>query len=164
MVQSCTGNTSIIMGTDLISTSDPIQVDSFSATTIFSGGTNLIDIINDGDTFITGFTYDDANTLTIGTSDGIRFDSNISIISGITTTGDILPDIDNTVDVGTTITRFRNVNTVNGKSTYWESDTISATTITASTIHLGLDSANNIRIITADSSVLNNDCLGGGTY
>lgn len=79
--------------------------------------------------------------------------------SGITTSGDIIPTIDNTFNIGTPLKRFREVNTVSGTSSYWTSTTVSATTI-----NLGLDSSGNTRTITADNSILKNDCLEGGTY
>lgn len=124
---------------------------------IISATTELIPIV-------TGFTYNDANEFTITDSHGTAYTANFSVISGITTTGDILPQTDNTVDLGTTLKRFRNINTVKGESTLWVTDSLSATSITATTIDLGLDSQSNSRIITANTSILNNDCLDGSTY
>jgi hypothetical protein len=81
-------------------------------------------------------------------------------LSGITLSSDITPNIDNTINLGTTIKRFREINTVSGTSTIW-----SATTrIYTPEVNLGLDSSGNTRIITADSSVIQNDELFGGTF
>jgi hypothetical protein len=88
----------------------------------------------------------------------------MSIISGITTTGNIVPDLDGDVDLGTPTKRFRQINTLSGDSSYWKSTTISATTISATTINLGLDSSSNTRILNANTSILKNDCLEGGLY
>ena len=68
-----------------------------------SGGTNVVfnnpspneividvTIPPDTNTFVTGFTYDDSNNLTISRNDGIEFTTNIDIMSGLTINGDLL--------------------------------------------------------------------------
>ena len=123
------------------------------------------------DTFTTGFTYNNANTLTLSNNTGGTLTASINVMTGLTingqltadtinTTTSILPTQDITVNIGTPTNRFREVNTYSGTTTIW-----SATTIVYSpTLDLGLDSLGNSRILTADSSLLNNDILLGGSY
>lgn len=81
-------------------------------------------------------------------------------VSGITLHGDITPVTDNTINLGTPIKRFREINTVSGTTTVW-----SATTkIYTPELDLGLDSLGNQRTITANNSVIQNDELHGGTF
>ncbi len=47
-------------------------------------------ITPDTNTFVTGFTYDDSNNLTISRNDGTDFTTNIDIMSGLTIDGDLL--------------------------------------------------------------------------
>ena len=78
----------------------------------------------------------------------------------VNATTSILPTQDITVNIGTPTNRFREVNTYSGTTTIW-----SATTIVYSpTLDLGLDSLGNSRVLTANSSILNNDILLGGSY
>lgn len=87
-------------------------------------------------------------------------DSEIHLTSGATVfTQSIEPEVDNSISVGTQFKRFRDLNTFSGSSTYWSSTTISTTSI-----DLGLDSLGNSRILTADSSVMQNDTLNGGIF
>jgi hypothetical protein len=72
----------------------------------------------------------------------------------------IMPDIDGGIDVGSPLRRFREINTYSGTSTYWTA----TTSVTTPMLDLGLDSLGNPRQITADSSVIQNDTLFGGTY
>ena len=81
-------------------------------------------------------------------------------VSGITLHGDITPVTDNTVNLGTPIKRFRDINTVSGTTTIW-----SATTrVYTPELDLGLDSNNESRIITANNSIIQDDILNGGTF
>jgi len=81
-------------------------------------------------------------------------------VSGITLHGDITPVTDNTINFGTPIKRFRDINTVSGTTTVW-----SATTrVYTPELDLGLDSLGNSRIITANNSVIQDDILNGGTF
>ena len=88
-------------------------------------------------------------------------DSQINLYSGLTEFNtDIIPNVDNTIDVGSPVKRFRNINTVSGTSTVWTS-TIKVTT---PTLDLGNDSQGNLRQITANNSIIQDDSLLGGTY
>jgi len=78
----------------------------------------------------------------------------------INATTSILPTQDITVNIGTPTNRFREVNTYSGTTTIWSATTI----IYSPTLDLGLDSLGNSRILTANSSILNNDVLLGGSY
>lgn len=72
----------------------------------------------------------------------------------------IKPLIDGTIDVGVPSKRFRDINTISGTTTVWNA-TVSVTT---PTLNLGLDSLNNLRIINANNSIIQDDILLGGTY
>lgn len=131
---SCQGNISDINQTFII---EPIFVTGSSETVSACTGvyTNIL-ISCDGDAEII---LDNGQTL---------FNTNI------------VPIEDATIDLGIVGTRFRNINTVSGTSSVWTS----TTRITTPEVDLGLDSLGNLRILTADSSVLNNDVLFGGDY
>ncbi len=69
-VVSCSGDTTIFMGTGIISfdgnmyTNDELSASTINASTFYSGGTNLLNIINSGD--ITGGTFNNSSdTLTL---------------------------------------------------------------------------------------------------
>jgi hypothetical protein len=72
----------------------------------------------------------------------------------------IIPNIDNTLNLGTVSKRFRDVNTVSGTSTVWTS----INQVITPNLNLGFDSDNNQRIITANNSIIVNDTLFGGNY
>ena len=80
--------------------------------------------------------------------------------TGITIHNNVTPVTDNTIDLGKPLKRFRDINTVSGTSSVWTS------TIKVNTpqVDLGLDGLGNSRIITANSSVIQNDILNGGTF
>jgi hypothetical protein len=78
---NCTGDTITIQSTNL-------SANTINATVYLSGGTNLLDIFSgDSNTFVTGFTYDNSNNLTISRSDNVSFGVNITEFSGITVNG-----------------------------------------------------------------------------
>lgn len=81
-------------------------------------------------------------------------------VSGITLHGDIIPVIDNTINLGTPIKRFRDINTVSGTTSVWTA----TTKIYTPELDLGLDNLGNQRTITANNSVIQNDTLNGGTF
>lgn len=88
-------------------------------------------------------------------------DSKIQLTSGETIFNtSIIPDNDAIIDLGTSVKRYRNINTVSGMSTVWES----TVKLTTPTLDLGVDSNGNNRIITANNSIIQNDILLGGTY
>ena len=72
----------------------------------------------------------------------------------------IKPLIDGTIDAGTPLKRFRDINTISGTTTVWSA----TTSVTTPTLNLGLDSLNNLRIINADNSIVQDDTLFGGQY
>jgi hypothetical protein len=72
----------------------------------------------------------------------------------------IVPLIDAMNDLGIPSLRFRDINTVSGTSSVWNS----TDKIITPEIHLGLDSQGNNRVITADSSIIQNDDINGGVY
>ena len=78
----------------------------------------------------------------------------------ITIASDIVPPSDGLISVGTPKRRFREVNTVSGMTTIWSS-TIRVVTPEVS---LGYDSQGELRILTANSSILQNDIISGGSY
>jgi len=85
LVQSCSGDTTITLGTGLVTFNSNINVQSITATTIeattyFSGGTNILDIINPNNTFVTGGTFN-SNTDIISLD---RNDATTVDITGIT--------------------------------------------------------------------------------
>jgi hypothetical protein len=177
-IYSCSGDT-ITIESNILSTN------TINSSVILSGGTNLLDIFGGSgtNTFITGFTYDNSNNLSIERNDDVSFNVNISEFSGITINGilsactgintsnlygcspitihdDLLPLNDGSSDLGTLIKRFRDINTISGTSTVWTS----SNKITTPEIDLGVDSFGNTRLITADNSIINNDVLYGGVY
>jgi hypothetical protein len=177
-IYSCSGDT-ITIESDILSTN------TINSSVILSGGTNLLDIFGGSveNTFITGFTYDNSNNLSIQRNDGVSFDVNISEFSGLTINGvlsactgvytsnlygcspitihdDLLPLNDGDSDLGTPVKRFRDVNTVSGTSTVWTS----TNRIITPELNLGLDSSGNTRTITANNSIIQDDILNGGDY
>lgn len=72
----------------------------------------------------------------------------------------IKPVNDGTIDVGTPLKRFRDINTISGTTTVWNA----TTSVTTPTLNLGLDTLNNLRIINADNSIVQDDTLNGGNF
>lgn len=81
-------------------------------------------------------------------------------VSGITLHGDITPVTDNTINLGTPIKRFRDINTVSGTTTIWTA----TTRVYTPELDLGLDGLGNQRTITANNSIIQDDILNGGTF
>lgn len=86
IIQSCSGDTSIQLGSGLVTfNSNVTGVSGFTATTIeattyFSGGTNILDLINNSNDFVTGGTFNDiTDSITLTRSDGANV-----IITGLT--------------------------------------------------------------------------------
>lgn len=80
--------------------------------------------------------------------------------SGITLSSDIIPFSSDTINLGNTSKRFRNINTLSGTSSYWTS----TVKVITPELDLGLDSSGNTRTITADNSVIQDDVLNGGDF
>jgi hypothetical protein len=113
--------------------------------------------ITDWDDFTTSstFTGGSGNCIT-----ELYVDNIYDCVSGITLHGDIVPVTDNTINLGTVLKRFRNINTVSGTTTVWTA----TTSIYTPELDLGLDSLGNQRKITANNSVIQNDTLNGGIF
>ena len=82
--------------------------DTFSGGTFYGDGSNLTGI-TDNDKFITGFTYDNSNNLTISRNDGTGFTTNISTMSGLTVNGTLSAT---TLDGGTILSGGTNLLTI----------------------------------------------------
>ena len=109
-----------------------------------------------GDTIVSACTGVYTNTIV-----SCSGDSQINLFSGVTEFNtNLVPKNDATIDVGTPIKRFRNINTVSGTSTVWTS-TIKVTT---PMLDLGNDSQGNLRQITANNSIIQDDTLLGGNF
>ena len=83
-----------------------------------------------------------------------------AVTTGITLHSDIVPNTDNTINLGKPLQRFRDINTVSGTTSYWTS-TIK---VMSPELDLGNDSLGNPRIINADNSIVQNDVLFGGNF
>lgn len=86
--------------------------------------------------------------------------SNLYGCSPITIHDDLLPVTDGDLDLGSTTKRFRDINTLSGTSTVWTS----TNQVITPNLNLGLDSNNNLRIITANNSIIQDDILNGGLF
>jgi len=73
---------------------DVLKLSGGSNVTLSNPSTNQIkidvSIPPDTNTFVTGFTYDNSNNLTINRNDGVDFSVNIDTMSGLTINGDLL--------------------------------------------------------------------------
>ena len=130
---SCTNNTSNINKTFIIESTSLVTGDTFSAcTAIYTN--NIVECDPDSGVTI----------------------NNILQYSGDT----IMPLVDDVINLGTPLMRFRDLNSVSGISTVW----ISTNRMETPELRLGLDSSGNTRTITANNSIIQDDCLLGGTY
>lgn len=92
---------------------------------------------------------------------GCEGDTTIFInADSIGVTDSIIPLVDSVNGLGSSIKRFREVNSVSGFSTVWSS---SEKVITPQ-LDLGNDTQLNHRVITANNSIIQNDTLIGGVY
>jgi hypothetical protein len=88
-------------------------------------------------------------------------DSKIVLSSGETIFNtSIIPNEDASIDIGQPLKRFRDINTVSGNSTVWTS----TLKVNTPMLDLGNDSLGNLRQITANNSIIEDDTLLGGTY
>jgi hypothetical protein len=118
-----------------------------------------------GDLYVTG---DIINCGLTGTTNTIFTDKVDPCSSGVTISNIVTfypnprvqPDIDDYVQLGTPVKRWREVNTVSGTSTVWTS----TNRVITPNLDLGLDSLSNSRIITANNSIIQDDCLDAGGY
>jgi hypothetical protein len=139
-ITGSTGNLYVCSGTTFVNTISGCTGDVNLNGSIFS---------NDGS----------ASFNTISACTGV-YTSNLFGCSPITVHDDIIPNSDDTINLGTPIRRFRNINTVSGTSTIWTS----TQEVNTPNLNLGLDGDNNQRIITANNSVIQDDILSGGLY
>lgn len=116
-----------------------------------------------GDLYVTGDIYNcgTGSTNTVFTDNVDECTSGVTINSNFTVYGtEVVPSADGTNTLGTTSRRWRAVNTVSGTSTVWTSTSV----INTPNLNLGLDSQSNSRIITANNSIIQDDCLDAGDY
>ena len=150
LVESCSGDTKIFMGTGIISfdgnlyTNNNLTATTINASTYFSGGTNLLNVINLIN--ITGGTFDNSNdTLTLNKVDG----SNINV-TGFTdyyTTGTTL--------IGNTVYFDRN----DALSAY----TLDLSPFSANTYSTGITFTDNQIIITRNDNISLNTYINSFT-
>jgi hypothetical protein len=74
---------------DSISVSGESSFNTLSANTIYSGSTDLSDIFSTSNNFVTGFTYDNANNLTVSVNDGNNYVATLNEFSGLTVNGSL---------------------------------------------------------------------------
>ena len=85
-------------------------------------------------------------------------------INDIEINADINPISDNSINLGSSVKRFREINTISGSSTFWNSTNSNITNLTTSQIDMGYDVGGDHRIITSNNSVLAYDLLNCGNY
>lgn len=119
-------------------------VQSLTANTIVTGSLTIEDDLYNCSSGSTAF----FNTISACTDNTINVGANL------------VPTVDNTFDVGTPIRRYREVNTVNGMSSIWAS----TVRVVTPEVTLGYDSMGELRILNANSSILQNDVINGGSY
>lgn len=78
----------------------------------------------------------------------------------ITPYKDIIPQNDGEINIGSPVRRFRDINTISGTSTVWTS----TNQVVTPNLNLGFDSQGNLRVITANNSIIQQDILNGGNY
>ena len=175
---NCTGDTIFIQ-------SDTLSANTVSANTYYGDGSNLTGIAT-SDNYVSGGTYNTGTTSLdfVGTNSATTFSidvtelrtsftgntsgdcitdlyiSNLYGCSPITLHDDIIPDTDNTLKLGTTLKRYRELNSYSGNTTVW----YASQKVETPELHLGLDSSGNTRTITADNSIIQYDILKGGSY
>jgi len=148
--------------------------DTFSGGTYYGDGSNLTGI-TDNDKFVTGFTYDNSNNLTISRNDGTGFTTNISTMSGLTVNGTLSAT---TLDGGTILSGGTNLLTIiDDRDTY-----VTGTTFTGNQSILSRNDGSDVLKISGGTNVTitsggtnltvidvtipldNNTFVSGGTY
>jgi hypothetical protein len=121
----------------------------------FTGGTI------DGNLVVNGDIINCSSGATIYTENIVACETGVTINHAVTFyPTDVVPTSDNLINFGSPTRRYRNVNTVSGTSTVWTSTGVVYTPV----LDLGQDLSGNTRIITAESSIIQDDLLFGGTY
>lgn len=88
-------------------------------------------------------------------------DTEIHLTSGTTFFNNNLEPLeDNVIFIGSKVRRFRELNTVSGFSSVFSATSVTYTPI----LDLGFDNTNELRQITANNSIIQDDTLNGGTY
>jgi len=181
-VKSYRGNTTITMDINFINFSHDIYVDGNVSAKVYYGDGSQLSGVAKHDYYTTAVTLNDAilyfsrndqlsaytidlrNLLFTGGSGNCitdLFTDNIHTCStGITIHNDIVPKTDNTILIGQPYKRFRELNVYSGNTTIWKANQKIETPV----LDLGIDSQGNLRQITADNSIINNDILLGGNY
>lgn len=126
---------------------------TLSGDTIYSGGTNLSDIIMSVATG-SGITILDKYLSKSGGTGGQYYFTGNTTGQTIYVEQDIIPTIDNTSDLGSTIKRFRSLNTVNGVAVHFTAET----RIITPKIELGTV------VLTDTSVILTGNTLDGGGW
>jgi len=119
-------------------------IQSLTANTILTGSLTVEDDFYNCGSGSTAF----FNTISACTEDTINVGSSLT------------PIVDGSVDAGTPLRRYREVNTVNGMSSIWAS----TVRVVTPEVTLGYDSMGELRILNANSSILQNDVINGGSY
>ena len=112
------------------------------------------------------------NNNIVNADGSILFNSSISACTAINTSNligcdveinlhtDLVPISADTINLGTPIRRFRDINTFSGTSSVWTS----TQEVITPNLNLGLDLSGNTRIITAENSIIQQDILSGGNF
>lgn len=157
-ITQCSGDTvnftnNVNINGDLnIGSGGTINSPTYSGGTYYGDGSNLTGIIFTGNT--------SASCITDLYVSNIYGCSPIIVHDDVEIRADFTPDFDISRRVGTPLKRFRELNAYSGNTTLW----LATQKVTTPQLELGLDSSGNTRTITADNSVIQDDCLLGGTY
>ncbi len=143
--------TGITVNGDLIVTGDTTlnNVTASTVTSTFFGDGSGLSGVSTTDTFVTGFTYDNANNFTISRNDGNSLLINVSVFTGITVNGNT------TLNGDLTVTGDTNLNTVTAVS-------FSANTISANTFNGGVFIGDGSQLSGISGGTDN--YVSGGTY
>jgi len=115
----------------------------------------------DGNLIVNGNIINCGSGSTIYTETILPCFTAVTINNAITITPyEVLPTSDDLISLGSPLRRYRDINTISGTSTVWTSTGVIYTPV----LNLGTDLSGNTRIITAESSIIQDDCLLGGTY
>ena len=133
--------------------------DTFSGGTFYGDGSNLTGITSN-DTFVTGFTYDNSNNLTISRNDGTGFTTNISTMTGLTVNGTLSAT---TLDGSTILSGGTNLLTIiDDRDTF-----VTGATYNPSTVNLDFSGNTGFLPFSVDVSDLKDDTntfVTGFTY
>jgi len=123
-----------------------------SGGTIYSGATELTTIIQNVATSFSGITGAFL-PITGGTGGAYKFTGGTTADT-VTVVTTIAPSVDNTVDIGSPIRRFRSLNTVEGISVNFTA----STSVKTAKLYLGT------KTITDTNIILTGQCIDGGSW